>query len=40
MSDVAEYPHAEMTDMHLKFGRAYGSEREARTYNTFRIVEF
>jgi hypothetical protein len=40
MGDVAEYPCAEMTEMHQMFGRTYGSEREARTRNTSRIVEF
>jgi len=40
MEDGAEYPCAEMTEMNLMFGRAYGSEREARTRNTSRIVEF
>ena len=40
MGDVAEYPCAEMTEMHLMFGRACGSEFEARTKNTSRIVEF
>jgi len=40
MGDGAEYPCAEMTEMHLMFAPAYGSEREARTRNTSRIVEF
>ena len=40
MGDGAEYLCAEMTEKHLMFGRAYGSEREARTRNTSRIVEF
>jgi hypothetical protein len=40
MGDVAEYPCAEMTEMHVMFGRAYGDERTARAINTSRIVEF
>jgi len=40
MGDGTEYPCAEMTEMNLIFGRAYGSEREARTRNISRIVEF
>jgi hypothetical protein len=40
MGNVAEYPCAAMTEIHLMFGRAYGSEREARARNTSRIVEF
>ena len=40
MGDVVEYASADVTEMHLMFGRAYGSEREAHTRNTSRIVEF
>jgi hypothetical protein len=40
MGNVVEYPSADVTEMHLMFGRAYGSEREAYTRNISRIVEF
>lgn len=40
MGVVTEYHCAEMTEMRLKFGRAYNSEREAGSRNTSRFVEF
>jgi len=40
MGDGAEHPCAEMTEMNLMFFRDYGSEREAPSRNTSRIVEF